>query len=82
VDIKYPLKADKYVRMVSKYPSQAPAPKFEEAGKIAHVRGIAVPGLQAGVKRIAGLLPIAVNFVCPYKKNPGSAGSKRLIPKT
>jgi hypothetical protein len=42
--------------MVSKYPSQAPAPKFEEAGEIAHVRIIAVPGFQAGVKGIAGLL--------------------------
>ncbi len=68
MDIKYPLKADKYVRMVSKYPSQAPAPEFEESDKITHVRGIAVPGFQAGVKGIAGFLPIAVNFICPYKK--------------
>ncbi len=68
MDIKYPLKADKYVRMVSKYPSQAPAPKFEKTGEIAHVRSTAVPGLQAGVKGIAGLLPIAVNFICSYKK--------------
>jgi hypothetical protein len=62
--------------MVSKYPSQAPAPKFEEAGKIAHVRIIAVPGFKAGVKGIAGLLLLSKASV---SKSPDSLVKKMII---